>query len=119
MLYPLIIFFALLFSTGVAFILSIAYVFFGDVKHLYSVLLTLWMYCSALFYPVEMLPEYVKRVVVENPLFNYINCARRVMMWGQLPTFPEILRMVLWGVGMFVVGYLVFEKNKNKVMQKM
>ena len=119
LLYPLIIFFALLFSTGVAFILSIAYVFFGDVKHLYSVLLTLWMYCSALFYPVEMLPEYVKRVVVENPLFNYINCARRVMMWGQLPTFPEILRMVLWGVGMFVVGYLVFEKNKNKVMQKM
>lgn len=77
------------------------------------------MYCSALFYPVEMLPEYVKRVVMENPLFNYINCARRVMMWGQLPTFPEILRMVLWGVGMFGIGYFVFEKNKNKVMQKM
>ncbi len=29
--------------------------FLGDVKHLYSVVLTLWMYCSAIFYPAQQL----------------------------------------------------------------
>ena len=53
--YPIIILFALLFCLGIAYALSIAYVFFGDVKYLYSVFLTLLMYCSALFYPVENL----------------------------------------------------------------
>ena len=32
-----------LFSLGISYLLAGAYVFFGDVKHLYSVLLTLWM----------------------------------------------------------------------------
>ena len=53
-LFPVVLF-LFLFSLGVSFLLAAAYVFFGDVKHLYSVALTLWMYCSAIFYPVEQL----------------------------------------------------------------
>ena len=49
---PLIILFLFLFSLGISYMLATAYVFFGDVKHLYTVLLTIWMYCSAIFYPV-------------------------------------------------------------------
>ena len=46
---PLIIFCLFLFSLGISYILAVAYVFFGDIKHLYAVVLTLWMYCSAIF----------------------------------------------------------------------
>lgn len=117
-LFPVIIFFILLFALGVSFILSITCVFFGDVKHLYSVFLTLLMYGSALFYPVDMLPKYVKMVVLRNPIFNYIQCARRVVLWGQLPTGVEIFRMVVWGIGMLLLGVIVFKKYKIKVLQK-
>ena len=47
--FPVVIILLLIFALGISFFLSTAYVFFGDIKHLYSVLLTLWMYCSALF----------------------------------------------------------------------
>lgn len=118
-IFPAVVFFELLFAMGVSFILSIAYVFFGDVKHLYSVLLTLWLYCSAIFYPIEKLPDYVKKVVLANPVFNYIHCARKVVQWGQLPTGLQVLQMVLWGVAVFLIGWYIFEKNKDKVLQKM
>ena len=98
---------------------SVAYVFFGDVKHLYSVLLTLWMYCSALFYPVDMLPDNVRLMVTYNPVFGYINAAREVIMYGQNPATDEIIRMVVWSLGVFLIGCFVFEKNKNNIMQKM
>lgn len=99
--------------------LSVAYVFFGDVKHLYSVLLTLWMYCSAIFYPVDMLPEFVREVIIMNPIYNYINCAREVVMYGQIPTSMELIRLLVWSFGIFILGTVIFEKNKNNVMQKM
>lgn len=119
LLYPIIIGCLVLFALGFSYVLSIVYVFFGDIKHLYSVLLTLWMYCSALFYPVEILPERVRTLIVLNPIFNYINCARKVVMYGQIPNSVEIIRMLVWSLGIFILGTIVFEKNKNNVMQKM
>lgn len=117
--YPFILIMLLLFSLGISYMLSVAYVFFGDVKHLYSVLLTLWMYCSALFYPVDMLPDNVRLIVTYNPVFGFINAARKVIMYGQNPATNEIIRMVMWSVGIFLIGNFVFEKNKNNIMQKM
>lgn len=117
--FPVIILFLLIFSLGFSYVLSVAYVFFGDVKHLYSVLLTLWMYCSAIFYPVDMLPHYVKEMVTMNPIFIFINCAREIVMYGQMPGNMEIIRMIVWSFGVFILGTVIFEKNKNNVMQKM
>lgn len=115
---PVIVFFLLLFALGIAYILATAYVFFGDVKHLYSVLLTLWMYCSAIFYPVESLKGIIRTVIEINPIFNYIDCLRQVVMYGNIPPTVEIVRMAAWGIVMYLIGYSVFKKHKNQVMQK-
>src|SRR5699024_1544145 len=52
---PVVVSCLFLFALGISYLLSVAYVFFGDIKHLYSVALTLWMYCSAIFYPADQL----------------------------------------------------------------
>lgn len=116
--FPVIVFFLLLFSLGISFILSTAYVFFGDVKHLYTVVLTLWMYCSALFYPIDSLSGIIREVIMVNPIFNYIDALRQIILYQSLPSLFETGRMMLWGVVMFAIGYVVFRKNKNEVMQK-
>ncbi len=115
---PVIIGCLFLFSLGVSYILAVAYVFFGDVKHLYSVLLTLWMYCSAIFYPVEQLTGIIRLVILNNPLYVYIHCLRKAVMYGQLPGTVELVQMVVWGVGSYLLGAAVFRKNKNKIMQR-
>ncbi|MFV0364658.1 MAG: ABC transporter permease [Suipraeoptans sp.] len=118
-LYPLIILFVLLFSLGISYILSVAYVFFGDVKHLYSVLLTLWMYCSAIFYPVNNIEGVIRTVIDNNPMFVFINSARNVMMYAQVPSIMDFTKMIVWSVGMYLIGYRTFNKHKNQVMQKL
>ena len=116
--FPIIVFFLLVFTMGISFILAWAYVFFGDVKHLYSVLLTLWMYCSAIFYPVERLEGIIRKIIEINPIFNYIDSMRSIIMQGRLPSFEEIFRMVVWAVVIYFLGYYIFRKNRNKIMQK-
>lgn len=119
MLYaPVIIIFLLLFALGMSYILAAAYVFFGDVKHLYSVVLTLWMYCSAIFYPADQLKGLIHVIIMNNPIYSYIASLRTIVMEGTLPSISQNVRMALWGIGMYLVGYLIFKNNKNKIMQK-
>lgn len=116
--YPVIILLVLMFSLGLSLILATAYVFFGDVKHLYSIVTTLWMYFSALFYPVDSLKGLPRTIIGINPMFQYINAARNVVMYHTWPSWTELLAMVAWAVGMLALGWLVFSRNKNKIMQK-
>ena len=115
---PVIIIFLLLFSIGISYILATAYVFFGDVKHLYSVFLKILLYCSAIFYPIDRIDGLIRIVVTSNPIFNFIDALRKVVILGELPTSFETIRMMLWGTILYLIGYSIFKRNKNAIMQK-
>lgn len=118
LLFPINVFFILLFSLGIGYVLSILYVFFGDIKYLYSVILTLWMYLSAVFYPVDRLSETMQWVIRKNPVYNYIEFARDIVLYGIMPEPILWIKIVFWGIGSFAIGYFIFKKNENMVMQK-
>ena len=108
-----------LFSLGISYALSAAYVFFGDVRHLYSVALTLWMYCSAIFYPADQLSGPIRQVVEFNPLYLYIRCLRGAVMEGLPPTWEEIVRMVAWGAGVYLAGWGIFRVLREKILLRL
>ena len=108
-----------LFSLGISYALSAAYVFFGDVRHLYSVALTLWMYCSAIFYPADQLSGPIRQVVEFNPLYLYIRCLRGAVMEGLPPTWEEIARMVAWGAGVYLAGWGIFRVLREKILLRL
>ncbi len=117
-LFPIDVIFTLLFAMGIGYALSIIYVFFADIKHLYSIVLTMWVYMSALFYPVSRLPEVMQKVVSHNPVYIMITFARESVMYGQVPELSMWIQLILWSLGSFSIGYLIFKKKENMVMQK-
>lgn len=106
------------FSLGISYMLATAYVFFGDIKHLYSVVLTLWMYCSAIFYPVEQLQGFIRVVIWNNPLYTYIHSMRGAVMYGTLPGTVELFQMILWSTGIYGLGYWIFRRNRSRILQR-
>lgn len=118
LLFPIDILFVLIFSIGIGYILATAYVFFADIKYLYSVFLTLWMYMSALFYPVSQLSETMQTVIGYNPVYIMIAIARECVMYGQVPELQMWIRLGAWSMGMFAIGLFVYKGNENQVMQK-
>lgn len=119
LLFPVDVLFIMLFSAGIGFMLSVLYVFFGDIKYLYSVFLTLWMYLSAVFYPIDRLSDVMQWFIRKNPVYNYIEFARDVVLYGVMPEPVLWLKIVCWGALSLGLGYLVFKKKENLVMQKM
>lgn len=113
-----VILLVLLFSIGIGLILSIIYVFFADVKYLYEILLMLWMYLSAIFYPVSVLPSYVKNVLYNNPVFLAIDISRSVLQYGQFPKSEEWIKLIVYAFVSFTCGILFFKKCEGNVMKK-
>lgn len=107
------------FSLGLSLLLAAAFLFFGDIKHLYGVILTLWMYCSALFYPVEQLPPVMAQVVGANPLYQMIACLRGGVLEGRWPGPGELLAPALWAAAVFGAGLLAFRRLRPGILRRL
>ena len=118
LLFPIAVFAMLAISIGAGYILSVIYIFFADVKYLYSVFLTLWMYMSALFYPVTSLPEAMQTFIGCNPVYVVIAFARECVMYGRVPEVMMWVKLAGWSIGSLVVGLGFFKRKENQVMQK-
>lgn len=114
--FPVVVMMLLLFSTGLGYVLAIAYTFMPDVKYLYSILLQLWMYLSAIFYPVDLLSPQMQTVIRVNPLYIFIAAARSCVLYHAWPPAMEWIGMLGWGFGMYALGCLIFDANKDKIL---
>lgn len=103
-----------IFSTGLGLLLASANVFFRDTKHLYGVFLTLWMYLTPLFYPIESVSPEVQKIIGFNPLYHFISIFRGMMLDGVLPDLRE--NMICLGIGLAVLllGLICFKKSQDK-----
>ena len=111
---PVLIILITLFTTGLSLLLSSLAVFFRDVMHLWTVLITAWTYATPLFYPYEMLQDWMKTVMWFNPMYHYITFFRDIMMWNALPSVEQFLTCAGMAIITFLVGLFVFRKTENK-----
>ena len=114
---PVIIICLFIFALGLGYVLSALYVFFGDIKYLYSVVLTIWMYFSALFYPISSLNIQTQAIIEKNPMYNFVTCFRNIMIYQTWPDQGQWLQMIIWSIGSLMIGYFIFKKLENRMMQ--
>ena len=112
-----------IFSLGISYFLSALYVFFRDIKHIYTVLLTLWTYITPLFYSVEALKsDIVSKAMVFNPMYHYVE-GFRYLLRGDIPnimfsfstTQPSILAMYGFAAVSLIIGWLFLQAMKNHI----
>ena len=102
------------FSAGLGMLISALSVFFRDVMHLWGVLITAWTYATPLFYPYEMLAEWMQAIMQFNPMYHYITFFRNIMMWNTNPGGMECLICLGMAAITFIVGFIVFRKSESK-----
>lgn len=98
LVYPIFCMFLLI--LGVGLILSALFVFFKDIKYLYSVFTTALMYATPIFYTTDIMGDRAW-IFYLNPLYYYVTYFRSVVINGVIPE--------LWFHGvMFAVSLLFF-----------
>ena len=102
------------FIIGMGFILSSLMVFFRDIEFLWGVLTTVWMYATPIIYPISILPEFMQKLMVFNPMYHYINFFRTIILERQSPEPASYLICLLIAAGTCLAGGLIFKKTQDK-----
>lgn len=90
----------LLLTAGVTWFLAATGVYVRDIGQTTTLLTTLLLFLSPVFYPVSALPERIQPLLQLNPLTFIMEQARAVMIWGQTPDFM--------GLAIYTVVALLF-----------
>ena len=71
------------------------------------------MFLSAVFYPVEALPEMAGRLVLLNPLALSIEIVRKLTVKGEMPSIPAIVVSIVIAVMFAEASLRIFLKAKR------
>lgn len=103
---------------GLGFFLSILGVYYKDIEYLWSVLSIILMYSSALFYPIDIIPEPYKSYIILNPLFWIIDQFRDFVIYGRMHDPLNIINTILISLIILVIGLIVYKRYQNVVIMK-
>ena len=108
----------LIMITGLGLMLSVVCVYYTDIQHLWRVLSMMIMYASAIFYPMDIIPEPYHQYMASNPLFWIIDQFRCFVYYGTIPQTSYLLNSLLLSSIILVFGIIVFKTYEYFVTMK-
>jgi lipopolysaccharide transport system permease protein len=106
------------FTAGLGFLLSMSNLFFRDVRYIFSVFITLWMFASSVVYPMEVSNPKLQMLLNLNPMTPILDAYRDVLLRGVLPDRGPIIYVFIVSFLLFFVGWVTFYKFQDKFAEK-
>ena len=103
-----------LFTVGMGFILSTVSVFLRDMFYIYGIIIMIWTYLTPIMYDINMIASGFISIFKLNPLYQFINFSRTIILYHQTPTLFQFGTCAICAVVVFVIGLIVFKKNQDK-----
>jgi ABC-type polysaccharide/polyol phosphate export permease len=101
------------FTLAVALFLSMANLFYRDVKYLFEVFLTVWMFASAIVYPLESIRGGVLGLVLRlNPMTAIVDAYRHVLLYGTAPAAAPFASVALLSLVLLPAVWLMFHRSE-------
>ena len=83
-------------------------VFIRDLKEIVGIILQLWFWFTPIVYVREILPEFVRRIMVFNPAYIFIESYQRIFVFNDIPSVKSLLLLAVLTHLMLGLAYLTF-----------
>lgn len=114
LLFPLILFILILFSLGIALILSAATIKNRDLNHIIPFLINFGIWFTPVFYPVSIIPEQYKNLLYLNPMASILQLFR--WCFFNEPINSYVFLGIFISFLIFIVGFFYFKKVEDKIV---
>ncbi|WP_315097932.1 ABC transporter permease [uncultured Cellulomonas sp.] len=129
---PMVLVFMVLlacFALGVAFMLSVANVYFRDTQHFVGILIQIWFYLTPIVYPTRLVAEQSESIgplvgsitVLDlyelNPIGRFAEVFRNLMYDNRWPETGDVLACVVWSLGALALGSWVFNRHTERLAE--
>lgn len=102
------------FCVGLSLLLSALAVFFRDIMHLWTIVLTAWTYATPLFYPESILPHWLLSLEIANPMYHYVRYIREILLYARVPDLELNLWCIGFSLAALAIGWVVFARFERK-----
>jgi len=110
---PVILILQLLLAIGMNWITASLSVYIPDLGQMLSLVLTIWMFLTPIFYPEDVVPSQALILFQINPMARLVKLYRGAFMTGQLPGLEGLLGTVIFCFFTFLLGYFWFMHSKK------
>lgn len=110
---PLVLLPLVLLTLGLSWLLSSLGVYLRDVGQTITIIMTVMMFLSPVFYPISSLPKNLQPIIMLNPLTFIIEQARNVLIWGKMPSFSGLGIYTVVSVMIMWICYAWFQKTRK------
>jgi ABC-type polysaccharide/polyol phosphate export permease len=100
----------ILFTSGMALLLAMSNLFFRDVKYLFEIVVTMWMFASSTVYPIEQVGGRLEQLMRLNPMTGIIEAYRAVLLYGTPPDPLWFAGTAAAGAVIFLMSWVVFHR---------
>ena len=115
----------LLFTVGLALMVSAANVYFRDVQHFLGVALAPWMFLTPILYPLNMVPadrEFLgigyRTLYQLNPMVSWAEAYRNALYDLRFPSAERWLAIVVATVVVLTVGFRIFRRLEPRMAEE-
>ncbi|WP_172597676.1 ABC transporter permease [Sulfuriflexus mobilis] len=106
----------IMFSIGIALVVSIATVFFRDLQYVIGIIMQAWFFLTPVFYKPDSLAGKVAWLIKLNPLTSFVELFRAPLYTGMLPASDIILYTFIMAIFSMVVGFFFFSYQEKKII---
>jgi lipopolysaccharide transport system permease protein len=112
--FPVVVLVQLVFTLGLALVLSALTVHFRDLRDILSNLLTFWFFATPIIYPMLLAPPQARRLLNLNPFTHLAISYQEVLFYeGPFGHWKWLIALAVGSVGLFLFGYFLFDRLRD------
>ena len=96
-------------------ILAVFTVFIRDLRDIVGIVLQVWFWFTPIVYVKDVLPEWVKKIIVYNPAFIFVDSFQSIFVWNRLPNINHLLVLTVVTFILLLFAYFVFTRLESDV----
>jgi lipopolysaccharide transport system permease protein len=102
-----------LFTLGLAWLLSATGVYLRDIGQMIGFFLTLWFFLTPICYPESQLPPSAAAILTKNPVYVLVRGYRAIFLEGHGPAASAVIKLWLAAAAVFLLGHAWFYKLRK------
>jgi ABC-type polysaccharide/polyol phosphate export permease len=107
---PIVLAVNVAFTSAIALLLAMANLFFRDVKYLFEVVITVWMFATSVMYPLEAVQGRLGTLMRINPMTQLVEAYRAVLLYGRLPDAGPFMLTAAVSFTFLLVSWVWFHR---------
>jgi ABC-type polysaccharide/polyol phosphate export permease len=100
----------IMFTISFSLLLAMGNLFYRDVKYLFELVITIWMFTSAVLYPVSQIGGLAGQIMALNPMTPILEGYRDVLIRGRFPNPGAFLITTAVAILVLAIAWLIFHR---------